>query len=97
MPSQNIRLDLELSSAVVTRPGDKLVIGIRDNLTDAEAEELRARAAVLPPGVEAVVLSGVSGLVVYQRPLADRIAYEGHTPLGAFDIMQNEQDPESAS
>lgn len=57
-----------LQAAVVVRPGDTLVIGLhRDDLTPAEAVDMRDRLQALVPAVRVIVVAGVAGLAVGRR------------------------------
>lgn len=57
---------VELASAVVVRPGDKLVVSTPRLVTMEEADRLKALIAEKLPGVEAVLLSGVAQMAVYE-------------------------------
>lgn len=57
---------LELTSAVVVRPGDRLVLGFANGLDPQQAKDIRQRVSELLPGVEAVILVGATHLAVYQ-------------------------------
>jgi hypothetical protein len=61
-----VRAVVELSSAVVVRPGDKLVVCTPRLVTAEEADRLKMLIAEKLPGVDTVVLSGVSQMAVYE-------------------------------
>ena len=53
-------------SEAIVRPGDKLVIGINDILTQEQWDTIKEEAAKRLPGVEVVGIDSCSGLVVYR-------------------------------
>ena len=65
-----VPVKLELTNAVVVRPGDKLVIGYAQPLNQETVHVIRERLAGMLPGVEAVIIDGVTQLAVY-RPEAE--------------------------
>lgn len=56
----------ELGPALVLRPGDTLIVAVRDRLTMAEAESIRGKLKALVPGLEDVVLVPAVALAAYR-------------------------------
>ncbi len=59
-------LEFEVREAVVIKPGDHLIIRIAGPLSLAEAEELRARAAVLLPQLSGITVIQADQLLVFR-------------------------------
>lgn len=59
-------LVVELVSAVVLRPGSKLVVAYSGQVTLQQADAIKEKLAEKLPGVEAVVIGGVSQLMAYE-------------------------------
>jgi hypothetical protein len=66
-------VELNVSGAVVVRPGDHLVVGVIAPMSVQEGEERRAEVMAMLPGVEVTLLSPVSSMAVY-RPDDGRTA-----------------------
>lgn len=93
LPSEvAVSVRAELGNAVVGRPGDKLVIGT-GFITQEHAAQIKERVAKELPGVEAVIIAGITNLAVYQPDeqqvlpaLADRMRAKG-IPEGTIAMM----------
>lgn len=70
-------LPFALVSGVVVRPGDVLVVATPATGAHWQADVLRTRIAAQLPGVEVVVLTGVSGLAAYCTPAPPQVAISG--------------------
>lgn len=67
MASTELRVACELGATVV-RPGQTLVLCTPHELTAVQAAELVARVRAQLPGVEPVILAGVTQALVYELP-----------------------------
>jgi hypothetical protein len=67
MPGEHVvKVRAELDNALVVRPGDKLVIALAKPIDMATFGQIRERITGRLPGVETVIIDGVSGLAVYR-------------------------------
>lgn len=64
---QVLRVRTELDNIFVVRPGDKLVIAISRQLNMSEQADMVHFLGAHLPGVEAVIIDGVSGIAVYRE------------------------------
>jgi len=55
-----------LDNAWVVRPGDKLVLGFSDPVSQADMQMIRERVGGKLPGVEIVVIDTLAHMAVYQ-------------------------------
>lgn len=66
LPNEHvIQVSAELG-AVTARPGDKLVVATPSRLSAEKADELKVTIASRLPGIEVVIVTECSGLVVYR-------------------------------
>lgn len=61
-----VRAVFELTSAVVVRPGYRLVVSTPRLVTMEEADQMKTLIGAKLPGVEVVVLSGIAQMAVYE-------------------------------
>ncbi|HEX8347388.1 MAG TPA: hypothetical protein VF657_22010 [Actinoplanes sp.] len=61
-----------VSAGLVVRPGDVLVVGLRDDISAAAADELRARLLKRLPGLGGIAfITQVTALATYRTENAD--------------------------
>lgn len=67
MREQVVKVRAELDNAVVVRPGDKLIVGLKEiNLQAHDVERAKSYIGGQLPGVEVVVIPGAVALAVYR-------------------------------
>lgn len=60
-------IKLKVDHALVLRPGDKLVLGVRDNMTDEQHGLMVEYAEQYLPGVQVLVFPNVQAMAVYRE------------------------------
>lgn len=71
----SVDVTTEFQGATI-RPGDKLIVAFHDRVNMSEYEEIKGKLASHLPGIEVVVLDGVSGMAIYrpdQKPEGERM------------------------
>lgn len=66
MNTPALTAEVRLETAVIVRPGDKLVFAVPGTIGPDLARRMKADLAAQLPGVEAVIVGGCGGLAVYR-------------------------------
>lgn len=66
----DLKLGVEISSAAMIRPGDRLVLGFSRQLDMAEADSVAKLVEERLPGVNVTIIDGLANMAAYRPPEA---------------------------